>query len=181
MSGGGHGVALSRSGGVLSRGISRRRCRSSSATIALFEDVECAGRNLYVAEDGGAELSGRRGAPLRAFRGGGAHLRGMRGPVARRRGCCAEAVSFTATPRTPPTTEETRALMAPICQSARGVFEDCLWWRGNRVCFSLTAPPRGEEGDEEDALAFLPTRRMPSVFPLRKRQWLALQLGSRGF
>jgi tetratricopeptide (TPR) repeat protein len=73
-----------------------------------------------------------------------------------------------------------RALMARHLQSARGVFEDCLWWRGNAVCFSLTALLAGEEGDEEDALAFL--RKADALcIPLRKRQWLALQLWVRGF
>lgn len=72
-----------------------------------------------------------------------------------------------------------RTLMARHLQSARGVFEDCLWWRGNAVCFSLTALLAGEEGDEEEALAFL--RKADALcIPLRKRQWLALQLWVKG-
>lgn len=72
-----------------------------------------------------------------------------------------------------------RALMRRHLLAARVDLEECQWWRGNSVLFSLIALLSGENGEEEQAVDFL-GRADELCIPLNKRYWLAFQLWVKG-
>ncbi len=64
-------------------------------------------------------------------------------------------------------------------EAARGILEECQWWRGNGILFSLLALQAGEAGKEEEAVTFLRRGDALSI-PLKKGYWMALQLWVKG-
>lgn len=64
-------------------------------------------------------------------------------------------------------------------EAARGILEECQWWRGNGILFSLLALQAGEGGREEEAVTFLRRGDELSI-PLKKGYWMALQLWVKG-
>ena len=70
-------------------------------------------------------------------------------------------------------------IMQRHLEAARAILEECQWWRGNGILFSLLALRAGEEGREEDAVAFL-RRGDELCVPLKKGYWMALQLWAKG-
>lgn len=72
-----------------------------------------------------------------------------------------------------------RDLMKRHLHAARCDLEECQWWRGNSVLFSLMGLLSAEDGDEEQAVDFL-ARADELCIPLNKRYWLALQFWAKG-
>jgi len=72
-----------------------------------------------------------------------------------------------------------RDIMKKHLEAARAILEECQWWRGNGILFSLLALQSGEEGRETDSVALL-RRGDELCVPLKKGHWMALQLWVKG-